>query len=374
MSTGSTPLPADLSSLSLESPTVDHNVAVLILDRSKPLIVKLIERLQQRTLFHNMHWLVIGLLLAVAIYVPALPWLMIGVSSGPNNPLVYLAGSLLVIFCSLVCVIGAEVCYRRATHRLPQVITTLRVPAETVRKLPRWADRFRPVYRLRFIGLFGIIWAFLGFLMFTAFHITDPVSLLSGILAIMLTGMLSGDFVYFFFNLLSVTPVLLDGQLNLYALNPSESIGLQTLVNFSVQFVGLAATIGTLFLSGITLFLVAFTESHVDLSYVAIAAGAVMVWISLVIPLRQVIIASVSVIRNEKERTLDQLQTLIAQKYTAMDSSDVRTTLDDMEKLMTLYNGVRNSPNFPIELLSVGRLALGFALPALPSIIQRLVH
>jgi len=198
--------------------------------------------------------------------------------------------------------------------------------------------------------------------------------LLSGILAIMLTGMLSGDFVYFFFNLLSVTPVLLDGQLNVYVLNPSESIGLQTLVNFSVQFVGLAATIGTLFLSGITLFLVAFTESHVDLSYVAIAVGAVMVWISLVIPLRQVIIASVSVIRNEKERTLDQLQMLIAQKYAAMDSGDVRTTLDDMEKLMALYNGVRNSPNFPIELLSVGRLAVGFALPALPSIIQRLVH
>lgn len=352
----------------------EQEISEYVLKRSRPLIVALIERLHRLEPLRHLHWSVTCLLVALSVYIPAVWWLFFGLRNGPQPHAFYWFGATLFTFLSFNFLTGTMICYRLAGRSLPQVIHALEIGGHTLKDLPGWSRRFSASVEVSVMLAFGSIVAIMAFLVYVTWQIGDPLSVAGGCLSACLIGLIIGDFLHFFVNLLSITPVLLSGKIKMHTMRLAETNGLSTLIGFTTQFMGIGAIVGALMLSPLTLFIVVFTDYQINISYLSIAFTVLGIWIALLIPLQQVFSAVSRVIRTQKAQTLSELQPLLDQKYRDLTTGTPNASVEELHTLVALCDSVRSSPNLPIEFASISRVLIGFALPALPSIIQRLLH
>jgi len=345
-----------------------NEVVQFILKKSKPLNVVFIERIRNLGPLRNLHWVFVCLLITIVLSMTGLPWVIIGLSQGPSHPITYLLGYVVCATVLFVSLAGSVKLYEIAQEWLPPSTGCL-VAASKSSDLTLWLERFSVKNQMATTLLVGVLGALICGLTAIALDKTDAVPVVFATLGGYVMGLAAGNGTHYFINLPDVTSLILTNNFVVYNLCPSESAGLHSLVQLGIQFAFVGAAIGTSSLFTMLLYL-RFASSSI-LGLVPAFLAALFIWSMELIPLNRSIGTITKFISLEKNKTLAKLQASINGKYQLLDPSD-KDVLADLDKYLKLYDSVKSSSTWPIEINSTVRIIIGFVVPLIPTFIGRL--
>src|SRR5258708_8081830 len=188
--------------------TVQDNFINLVLEKSEPLSIKLIERLKRVGVLKGRHWLLICILLTLAAFILANSVLVIGILVQPANSALFEQAIFFHVFgVSMVAValISTVALFKITQRDLPRIVYCLKaIPDEPA--VQAWIQRFSPSKQMTSIVFFGVLVMLLT--VSTLFVVGENnviVAVSVGLMGLMI-GMAAGSGAHFFLNFLSITP------------------------------------------------------------------------------------------------------------------------------------------------------------------------
>jgi len=334
----------------------------LMLRVTPPLNVRLIRWVMGKT---RMPWPAAAFITAFVASVPTLVWAAASINTPTHHPIDLALGFLTLFVMSFVSLAAAWQYYATGMQALPSIIRLLE-PDDIAEQVVPWLDRFRPRGQFPIIFTLGLIMAVTSILPDIQLG-AGPFILAIGALSALLPGIFNGSNVHFYVNFLEITPIVLAGKVKLNRLFPAESTGLRAIFSLGLRFTVIFSVISTVMLTFIVAYLAALQSMPLSIQVVVAASYLILVWCLAAFTVLQVVVPVDQVIRWQKDRILDELQGMINARHDELaGKGQAKDSVEEIEKLMTLYASVKKGPSLPIDLEVVSRFVVSFLFPILP--------
>lgn len=346
-------------------------LATFIRTVSKPLNVYFLETLCKLKPFNKLSPFVIGLIVPIIISIIGSPWIVIGINQGPKSPIVYIYGYFAVAGTAYFAFMGTYLLYRRSSERLQKMGQYLKIKVPP-NHLDKWYISFAFRWQLFISFLIAILIAvFIGYVAIS-FDKTNSITVTSATFGGFITGFIIGSGIHYFVNFPSIAArFYLSNMSEVYKIIPSETSGLTYLFRITVDFMFIGSSVGTLSLIVSILFLINAGSYRQNITFLpAILIAIFIVVVALIMLFRSLIIFA-EYTQGEKNQTLSEIQSLINKKYNDINKGNLKAeNFDEINRLANLYNRVKSTSTWPLDLSALRGILASIIVPFLPTIVD----
>lgn len=317
-------------------------------------------------------WPVACLVMSLLVGAPGLFYVALTRGLSPDQVKTYLIGTAVVTTTAFDYLVAGRIFYNIASGSLPKIIYAI-APEKLFAPMTGWSDRFKARRQLPLMVWFGLMASLAACVaVWLVGGQTFGVQIAAGLCGLLM-GVIAGSDVHLYFHFLAITPELLAGKVRLNTLYPRETTGLRALFSLTVDFTLVYFISNALVLSAVFVFAGLATSFTLKTILLASIIPLILIWAVAGVGIAETLMPMTRVVREQKDRTLQDLQAMIDAKYRALQSAESpKDQALDIEKLTALYNTVKSGSDLPVEVDSVSRFVASFLIPLLPLLLNLL--